>query len=338
MIRQLRVEFRKFFARDIVRLFGLIVVGMIVLSTIGSFITTVPMTQAQEKEVDGNIRRLRRDLEPQLRECQEPRTDDLRRILADAEARGQPIDPQIQEQFEEQFLRERSRRECLRQYRPRGDGFIDHRFHFAGSFLFGLEQLTLPMAVLALVLGATLIGAEWSSGAITTLLTWEPRRILLFAGKMIALGLSVATAFLLVTALMSVAMLPASFLRGTFVGLDRWWLEEAIDLGWRGVSVTVLAGFLSFAVASVFRSTVVAIGALFGYLVIVERILTAVTQDLGSWLISNNVLVAVFPPGTGRGIEGRSPEEAIGLLAAYVGGLLLISGFLFWRRDAAGSG
>jgi hypothetical protein len=85
-------------------------------------------------------------------------------------------------------------------------------------------------------------------------------------------------------------------------------------------------------------STVVAIGALFGYLVIVEQILNAVTRDLGEWFISNNLLVAATPEGATSVIPDRSPEEALALLTAYVFGFLAISGFLFWRRDVSGSG
>lgn len=337
MIRLLRVEFRKFFARDIVRLFGLLVLGVIILSAIGSHITTIALPEAKAQEIDNNIRRTRRNLETQIQDCQKPQRKTFQLILDNAEARGQSIEEPARTQLEEQFLRERSRRECLRQFRPRGDGFVDFRFHFAGAFIFGIESLTFPMAVFALVLGATLIGAEWSSGAMTTLLTWQPRRILLFAGKVIALGLSVIAAFILVAGLLAVAMLPATFLKGTFAGLDSWWLEDVLDVAWRGLAITGLASLISFSVASVFRSTVVAIGALFGYLVIVEQILNEVTRDLGEWFISNNLLVAVSPEDATPLIPGRSPEEAIALLSAYVLGLLAISGFLFWRRDVAGS-
>ena len=40
--------------------------------------------------------------------------------------------------------------------------------------------------VLAGVLGATFVGAEWHTGSMATTLTWEPRRIRLWAGKALA--------------------------------------------------------------------------------------------------------------------------------------------------------
>ena len=40
-----------------------------------------------------------------------------------------------------------------------------------------LQGTTVPLVMASWLLGASFIGAEWRAGTVTTLLTWEPRRV-----------------------------------------------------------------------------------------------------------------------------------------------------------------
>jgi len=325
MARLLLVEVRRFFARDIVRLFGLILIGGIVLTSIGSFLSSLPMAPEEAADADQRIRFNRTGMEEQIRFCRNPPP----RQIEIREEPGMP--PEFVERMRMEAERDRTRRECLDQLRPSGDG----RLVFAGTYPVNIQLAIFPMALMSLAIGATLMGAEWISGTVTTQLTWEPRRLRLFAAKALIGAIGVLAAFVALQALMALSLLPGTLMRGTFAGIDRWWWEHFLDISWRGGVVLAIACLLGFGVSGLIRNTVAAVGGLFAYLLIVENILRAVTQDLQEWLITNNLLVAVLPDGS-RIIPGRSAEQALLLLCAYVFGILVMSGFLFWRRDVAG--
>ena len=331
MTRLLLVEVRRFFARDIVRLFGLILIGGIILITIGSFLSSVPMAPGQVAEADKAIRASRTNMEEQIRRCRNP--PPATQQMEMMEQRGMP--PEFIEQMRREAERDRTRRECIDQLRPSPRHPADGRLIFARTYSSNIQLAIFPMALMSLAIGATLMGAEWTTGTVTTQLTWEPRRLRLFSMKALVGGLGVLAAFVALQALMAVSLLPGTLLRGTFAGIDRWWWEHFLDLSWRGGVVLAIALLLGFGVSGLIRNTVAAVGGLFAYLLIVENILRAVTQDLRPWLITNNLLVAVLPDGS-RIIPGRSAEEALLLLCAYVFGILVLCGFLFWRRDVAG--
>lgn len=332
MTRLLLVEVRRFFARDIVRLFGLILIGGIVLTSIGSFLSSLPMTPSEAADADEQIRASRTQMEEQIRRCRNPAPTPTENF-DQMEQQGAP--PEFIERMRREAERDKTRRECLHQLRasPRYPG--DGRLVFASTYPANIQTAIFPVALMSLAVGATLIGAEWTTGVLTTQLTWEPRRLRVFAVKVAVAALGALSVFVVLDALIAASLLPGTLARGTFVGVDRWWWEYLLDISWRGGLVLVIASLLGFGVAAAIRNTVAAVGGLFAYLLIVENILRAVTQDLRQWLITNNLLVAVLPDGSNF-IPGRTAEEALLLLCAYVFGILVLSGFLFWRRDVAG--
>lgn len=331
MINLFTTEFRKFFTRDIVRLFALIFAGASFLSGVGAFVTTSPLPEAEAAKADAAIRAGRRDVEASIRECRNPSVDP--RLLESLRQRGIPS--HVIEDFEVRELRKPSRRECLERLRPSAVTVNDFRFQFPGTFVTGVTIAIFPLALISLVLGATFLGAEWSAGTMTTLLSWEPRRIRLFTAKLAVIISAVFMSFLLAELLLGLGMMPAALSRGTFAGIDRFWWEELIDITWRGASGCALAALLGLSVAALTRNTVAAVGGLFAYLLIVENVLRAVTGALSPWLITNNFLVAFQPSQEALIIVGRSPEEALALLSFYCLGLVLLAGILFWRRDVA---
>ena len=75
--------------------------------------------------------------------------------------------------------------------------FCESQFSFEASdsraHLVDIADILLGISVLIMILmwlvGASFIGAEWRHGTITTLLTWEPRRIRLMVAKVAAVVL-----------------------------------------------------------------------------------------------------------------------------------------------------
>ena len=74
--------------------------------------------------------------------------------------------------------------------------------------------MTGALAVVGWALGASLVGAEFASRSMTTLLTWEPRRGRVFVTKAVAVRRRMAVLALVVLALVALAMWPALALHG----------------------------------------------------------------------------------------------------------------------------
>ncbi len=217
MNKLLLVEFRRFFARDIVRLFGLILIGGIVLITIGSFLSSVPMAPGQAAEADREIRASRTNMEDQVRQCRKSQASSIPMQQVDA-LEQQGASPELVERLRRDAERERTRRECLAQLQAGGNG----RLVFARAYGSSIQLAIFPMALMSLAIGASLAGAEWTTGTVTTQLTWEPRRLRLFAVKVLAAALGILAAFVVVEGLIALSLMPGTLARGTFAGVDRW--------------------------------------------------------------------------------------------------------------------
>lgn len=64
-------------------------------------------------------------------------------------------------------------------------GTDDRRFELV-DLKGALQGVTAPLVIVAWLLGASAIGADWQSRTLTTLLTWEPRRARVLATKALA--------------------------------------------------------------------------------------------------------------------------------------------------------
>ena len=101
---------------------------------------------------------------------------------------------------------------------------VDRLFHL--SSLRGVLEGTSPILVIASwLLGASVIGADWHAGTVTTALTWEPRRVRLLLAKLAA---CLAVTFVLVMVLQGLlagALTAAAVLRGTTDGTGAAWIS-----------------------------------------------------------------------------------------------------------------
>ena len=126
------------------------------------------------------------------------------------------------------------------------------------------------VVLLGVLLGATLAGADWTAGTMGTLLTWEPRRIRVHLVRVL-----VTVVVVLVFTIFAQVLLIAPFRdRRRHRGLDRGdaggdarHLDGIIS---RVAVVAASFGVVANAVATLGRSTVAALGVIFGYLIVVE--------------------------------------------------------------------
>jgi ABC-2 type transport system permease protein len=127
-----------------------------------------------------------------------------------------------------------------------------------------LRLSTLFVALVTFTIAASFIGAEYTSGAITSWLTFVPRRSHVFWSKL----LTVAGFAALVGTLAAMLVLGASLILARLHGSDIHAIPELARLGVRGVLPIVVLAVLGFCVALLTRHTAGAIGILLAALVV----------------------------------------------------------------------
>jgi hypothetical protein len=211
----------------------------------------------------------------------------------------------------------------------------DPRFHRKrlGGILKGTSGV---FAILGLALGATLVGAEFASRGMTTLLTYEPRRLRVFAAKVVT-GMVAMSAFALVSLVaLALALLPVLILHGAPIAHGDPSLAGIVGAIGRGTALVALTTGIGMAIATLGRTTAAALGAAFAYIVVLEYILGAVLVHWRPWLLLGNVIVFVSgQSGGGGGVHGRSVLGAGIFLSLVATGLLAIAAASFRQRDIA---
>jgi len=224
-----------------------------------------------------------------------------------------------------------------------GDIFVvsdDPRFELTelwpdepGSFDIGiLPTTTLLGFFLAIVVGASLIGAEYRAGTIETLLVWEPRRLRVVAAKLLSTAVVALLLYLTFQTLLALALLPTAVFRGVTEGADAAWLGHLVvsllRIGAIVAALAVVGG--SFAVIT--RNTGGAIALVFAYLIGVEVMVQSLSDGLNRWFVVPNLVLATGLIPVDFELT-RSAAAATVLLLGYLATLVAVTAGLFRTRD-----
>ncbi|NUO61125.1 MAG: ABC transporter permease subunit [Hamadaea sp.] len=156
----------------------------------------------------------------------------------------------------------------------RAEYYMPSTFDFKASFREMIMVWAMIVAFVALVIGASSIGAEWSSGSMMNLLTWQPRRVRVLATKLGVL-IGVLTGWSLVLgALWTAAMWVTAVFRGTTAGMTSGTWQSFALTGLRGLGVVAAGAIFGFVLASLGRRTAVAMGVLIALIVVTQFGLT----------------------------------------------------------------
>lgn len=207
----------------------------------------------------------------------------------------------------------------------------DPRFHleFLPDIYLGTS---VPAIILAWVLAASFLGAEWHAGTMTTWLTWEPRRMRVLIAKAVA---AMATAFGLTVVLqliLGAALVPAAAVRGSMAGVDSAWAIEVAGVLARGAVAAALMALLGLSLAGLGRNTAAALGAGFVYLAVVENLVRGLRPQWTPWLLTDNTarFVVAGPPGFP---PGRTTIESAIVITVYAAALFGAALVAFRTRD-----
>ncbi|MGZ5294578.1 MAG: hypothetical protein ACXWYQ_11725 [Actinomycetota bacterium] len=165
-----------------------------------------------------------------------------------------------------------------------------------GLLLDELDEYVLGAAfivvLIGLVIGASMVGASWQSGTITTILTWEPRRIRWFLARslVIAVGGALVAAVLLAT--LAAALALATTVRG-ITATSTPWLSDTVLTILRIAAATGGIAVIGGAVAMMGRHTAAALGAVFVYVAVLESIVRGLRPAMGRFLLGDNLTTVV---------------------------------------------
>ena len=195
----------------------------------------------------------------------------------------------------------------------------------------------IPLLLGGLFGGATVAGAEWKAGTITTVLTWEPRRWRVHAARLAAAFSLAAVIALVLETLFLAATLPAVLLNGTTAGTDAGWWFDLVGAGVRIALLTGAAAVIGASFATIGRGTGFALGLAFGWLSVGENLVRGLKPSLQHLLLGDNLaIVLTWAPLEGASFT-RSEVVALITVTAYVALLVAAGAVSFARRDIAGA-
>jgi ABC-2 type transport system permease protein len=219
---------------------------------------------------------------------------------------------------------------------------IDKRFHLT-NLLDILKHVSAFAAIIAWLIGASFIGAEWRSGSFATLLTWEPRRSRVMMAKAFA---AIAVSFIIVMVLQAMlvgALYPSAVYHGTtavtgsadfihFPTAAAFWRSLSY-LGLRSGALAAGAALMGFAIGAIGRNTAASLGTGFFYIAIVEgAIIGNFVAKARPWLLVRNAIVFINNTRIDA-VPHRTPLQAGLITFGYAIALFVIATIVTRARD-----
>lgn len=224
--------------------------------------------------------------------------------------------------------------------------FIDKPpFELAEGLPAGAIATAVATAMLAFLIGATFVGAEWSSRSMVALLFWEPRRLKVMGVKLAVTALYAALLAVVTQAVWWGSAEIMARTRGNRDGLPADFWPDLFGQQGRAVLFVVLTALLGFGIANLIRNTAAALGAGFVYIVIIENVVRGFFPKWQPWLLVENVSGLLSRDGHTVFIYENDPigdgvREVLvsnvrgGLVLGILTAVIVVSGvLLFKRRD-----
>jgi ABC-2 type transport system permease protein len=146
--------------------------------------------------------------------------------------------------------------------------------------------------IIGLFLGASFGGADWHTGTMATLLTWEPRRLRVMLARAVVTAVVVFVLALAVQVLLAGAIWLGAALRGSTLLSDGFW-RDVFETLLRVGTIAVAAAVIGLGLATIGRNTAAAVMVLFGYLALFEVLFRGLRPTIAGWLLITNMAVAV---------------------------------------------
>jgi hypothetical protein len=210
-----------------------------------------------------------------------------------------------------------------------------HPFHPLTGLRGGLGDAAAPLALAGFILGASILGADYASRALTTLLTWEPRRQRVLAARAAACAAVTAVAALAALAVLTVALLPTAFAHGVGPWPTGARYLSMVGLAVRCALLAAAASVVGVCLAAVGRSTAAALAGAGVYILVIEQAAMVAIPSTGRWLLATDALswIAVNPHPSSSGPAGHTVLTAGLVLLAVVVVVQALTGIVLKHRD-----
>nr|MDT0660233.1 ABC transporter permease subunit [Micromonospora sp. DSM 115978] len=146
--------------------------------------------------------------------------------------------------------------------------YMPATFEFKDEFGSTVTTLAAILALVGFVVGASFVGAEWSTGGMMNLLLWRPRRLQVLLTKLAALLAGLFAVTVVTAAAWTAAFWAIGSMRGTTAGMTAGTWQSFALTGLRGAVLVLIASAVGFAVASFGRHTALALGGAIGVIVV----------------------------------------------------------------------
>ncbi len=212
-----------------------------------------------------------------------------------------------------------------------------------------VAALGLPVAVLALLIGATTTAAEFTARSIGTWLTFEPRRDRVWGTKVLAAAIAVVPMALAYVGALALGIPLIYRINDAAGSLSSGAWADVLATGGRAVTVVAVAGAVGAALGMLLRNTGAVLGVLVAYTIVVEGLLRGFVGRLEPYLLTRNVEAWLragvewttfdCTPSPEGGEECVEVVRTIGLvdasllLGGVAAGLLVLSWLIFRRSD-----
>ena len=270
--RLLLVELRRYLARAGVRWLVVGMVAVVAITAFGAWRSSRPPTEQQ-------LQQAQQDYRLQLTQWQQHGQEQIDSCKA-AEADARQGDPSVD------FG-------CDQMQAPTAEMFLPWRETFSQAAPGWLEQVSTFLLLLALVIGATFVAAEFSTGSITTWLTFEPRRGRVFASKLVAVTVATGVVVLVVAWLAIGAFWAATAVNHSAGDTTSQLWTALADRAGRLAVAGAVATAVGAALAFLVRHTAAVLGIAIGWLVVVDGIVASqielTSPGIRRWMVQMNV-------------------------------------------------
>jgi ABC-type transport system involved in multi-copper enzyme maturation permease subunit len=165
--------------------------------------------------------------------------------------------------------------DCSQLYTPQREDFqassyMPATFDFRKNFGDMVTTLAALLAMMAFVVGASFVGAEWSSGGMMNLLLWRPQRLRVLGTKLLAF-LVALTALTTVTAAAWTGVFTfVARQRGSLASMTAGAWQSFVLMEVRALGLVLVVGAIGFGLASLGRHTAMALGVAIGVIVVFQ--------------------------------------------------------------------
>jgi ABC-type transport system involved in multi-copper enzyme maturation permease subunit len=148
--------------------------------------------------------------------------------------------------------------------------FMPASFEFRSEFPSMVTTFAAVLALVAYIIGASFVGAEWSSGGMMNLLLWRPRRVQVLGTKLAVLLAGTTVLTVVLGAIWTTGFYGIAMARGSTAKMTSGAWQSIALMEARALALVLVAGALGFGLASIGRHTAMALGVAIGLVIVFQ--------------------------------------------------------------------